>query len=429
MSEEMTAAVQAVQVTSQIGFQTFSILVKSASALSRNAIKLFTWIYHSKPAGGVSVRRLLAIKGDDLQVFRFREKNLAEVEKQLKDHGVLYTVLEDLNLKDGFREVMFSSSSASRVNEIAKNLEQANIIGFDDYVNNADPKDMKNVMRKADRDMSEKISEMKQKTGKTPGNFQMPPDRETGITIDLSRLKEGVFNEEIGRMEWKMELTPSQKDEDKKLYALVDVDEVWRHEKDASFIPAPEKKYKIMDHEGSVIETMPGEELLSVYFPRIRWGNTKPVPAETNGGKTIDFTSIAYQAEFISYAEQSGMYKVGFPKELIVAEQANSYTMLLPPQSPSEPVYCATFLKKNSLPVDGGNKVYTLLSEKKNYILTDTDGEPLIALRGNELAKKYFDDLTGEVKRTGIMEKVPEASKEIAETAGKTIEKVISSNP
>jgi hypothetical protein len=429
MSEELSAAVQAVQVTSQIGFEAFTILVKSGVGLTKTMIKLISWMYHRKTSGETGIRRLLAIKGDDLQVFRFREADMPKVREQLEAHGILYTVLEDLNRKDGYREVMFASSSVSRIKEIAENMKQSSVIGFDDYVNNADPKDLREVMKKVDREMSEQISERRKtkgeavpekEAGSASVNFHEPPEREAGFDITPERMSKFQADPETGSLSWRMDLTPDVMEQEKKEFLIAPADDIWKQDGFFEFMPHDTGNYRVVRSDGTAISEMSGAALVSKYFMSC-FDKKEVLPARDENGKVIDFTGFLDRQEFSYMAQQPGMKKVSFLESDIVAEQGNSFTLRLPPKKTGDTAYYATFLKKGTMAAEGG-KVYTLLDSKGNYLITDVKGEPVTALRGMDIRKEYFDEMTGMLKRT---QEIGSVTKDAAKVIGADVVKEI----
>lgn len=59
-----------------------------------------------KLEGKTSVKKLLK-SGGDLQVFKFRTEDLHAVKKLADKYGILYSILPDLNKKDGMSEMLF----------------------------------------------------------------------------------------------------------------------------------------------------------------------------------------------------------------------------------------------------------------------------------------------------------------------------------
>lgn len=98
-----------------------------------------------KLSGKTSVKKLLKM-GGDLQVFRFETKDLKKVKNMAKKYGILYSVLPDLNEKDGMSEILFHSQAAPRIQSIMKKIENSNIGTLEEYYENAEPDKLEQVV-------------------------------------------------------------------------------------------------------------------------------------------------------------------------------------------------------------------------------------------------------------------------------------------
>lgn len=90
-----------------------------------------------KLAGKTSVKKLLKF-GGDLQVFKFQSEDLQKVKKMADKYGLLYSVLPDLNKKDGMSEILFHSQAVPRIKAIMEQIQDSRIESMDDYFSNAD---------------------------------------------------------------------------------------------------------------------------------------------------------------------------------------------------------------------------------------------------------------------------------------------------
>lgn len=91
-----------------------------------------------KLSGKTSVQKLLKM-GGDLQVFRFETKDLERVKALANKYGILYSILPDLNEKDGMSEILFHSQAAPRIQSMMAKIEHSNIGTLDEYYENAEP--------------------------------------------------------------------------------------------------------------------------------------------------------------------------------------------------------------------------------------------------------------------------------------------------
>ena len=85
-------------------------------------------------------------KGGDLQVFQFKTEDMKKVEKMAKKYGILYSVLPDINRKDGMSEIIFHTEAVPRVNMMIQKLKYGKVAAFDDYLKNGDEKSLGKLM-------------------------------------------------------------------------------------------------------------------------------------------------------------------------------------------------------------------------------------------------------------------------------------------
>lgn len=125
----------------RVSFEGAEIILKMGNS-SWNMVKEICAVLKSifdqeKLSGKTSVQKLLKM-GGDLQVFRFETKDMARVKELANKYGVLYSVLPDLNEKDGMSEILFHGQAAPRIESIMKKIENSNIGTLEDYYNNAE---------------------------------------------------------------------------------------------------------------------------------------------------------------------------------------------------------------------------------------------------------------------------------------------------
>ena len=145
MAEEIQEAVQIIRVA----YDGVEIAMKVGSggiSAMQKAIEVLKGLLdYEKTLGKTSMRKLL-MKGGDLQVLQFETKDMKKVEKMAKKYGILYSVLPDINRKDGLSEVIFHSEAVPRVNMMIQKLKFGRIATFDDYLKNGDEKDLGKLM-------------------------------------------------------------------------------------------------------------------------------------------------------------------------------------------------------------------------------------------------------------------------------------------
>lgn len=101
-----------------------------------------------KLEGKTSVRQLLK-SGGDLQVFKFRTEDLHAVKKMADKYGILYSILPDLNKKDGMSEILFHSQAVPRIQAIMEQIQGTRIESMNDYFSNAEPKELDTLTQEA----------------------------------------------------------------------------------------------------------------------------------------------------------------------------------------------------------------------------------------------------------------------------------------
>ena len=145
MAEEIQEAVQIIRV----GYDGIEIAMKLGGAsieqIKKFAGFLFAVMDHEKAMGKTDMRKLL-VKGGDLQVLKFAAGEQRQVEKLAKKYGILYSVLPDINKKDGMCEIIFHTEAVPRVNMMLQKLKSGRLGTFDDYLNNGDKKEMDKVL-------------------------------------------------------------------------------------------------------------------------------------------------------------------------------------------------------------------------------------------------------------------------------------------
>lgn len=114
MAEEIQEAVQIIRV----GYDGIEIAMKVCGGTIGGMKKALDFLIavmdHEKTLGKTDMRRLL-MKGGDLQVFQFPTEDTKKVEKMAKKYGLLYSVLPDINKKDGMSEIIFHTEAVPRV--------------------------------------------------------------------------------------------------------------------------------------------------------------------------------------------------------------------------------------------------------------------------------------------------------------------------
>ena len=128
----------------RIEFEGMQIALKVGSAsiktMQKAAKFLLNLLKHEKSKGKTGLKKLL-MRGGDLQVFQFEEKDIKQVEKLCKKYGILYSLVPDLDKENGLREILFHAEATPRVNLMLGKLKdpgRACIKSIDSYLDGMD---------------------------------------------------------------------------------------------------------------------------------------------------------------------------------------------------------------------------------------------------------------------------------------------------
>ncbi len=145
MAEEIQEAVQIIRVA----YEGIEIAMKvgngGISAMQKAIDVLKGMLDYEKSLGKTSMKKLL-MKGGDLQVYQFNTEDMRKVEKTAKKYGILYSVLPDINKKEGLSEIIFHSEATPRVKMMSQKVSFGRITSFDDYLKNGNENDLNNLM-------------------------------------------------------------------------------------------------------------------------------------------------------------------------------------------------------------------------------------------------------------------------------------------
>lgn len=139
MAEEIQEAVQIIRVA----YDGIDIAMKigsgGLSAMQEAVEFLKGMLDYEKSIGKTNMKKLL-LKGGDLQVFQFKTADMRKVERLAKKYGLLYSVLPDINKKDGMSEIIFHAEAVPRVNMMIQKLKSGKLGTIDDYLKGGDEK-------------------------------------------------------------------------------------------------------------------------------------------------------------------------------------------------------------------------------------------------------------------------------------------------
>ncbi len=223
-----------------------------------------------KLEGKTSVKQLLK-SGGDLQVFKFRTEDLHAVKKMADKYGILYSILPDLNKKDGMSEILFHSQAVPRIQSIMERIQGAGIESMNDYISNAEPKELETLTQEA-----------KKKYGRRDKEYQRTPGivsdvlTENGISAEkmeeIRNFQKGyIKNPNVNGITIAKKMVVSETEQEIKTRIPYKRDEyIWLPKSEITWINndktiyaglEKEKEYQIVDGADRPVRQISGQEL------------------------------------------------------------------------------------------------------------------------------------------------------------------------
>ena len=354
MAEEIQEAVQIIRV----GYDGIEIAMKLGGAsieqIKKFAGFLFAVMDHEKAMGKTDMRKLL-VKGGDLQVLKFAAGEQRQVEKLAKKYGILYSVLPDINKKDGMCEIIFHTEAVPRVNMMLQKLKSGRLGTFDDYLNNGDKKEMDKVLSF--------LKKQKQKSGR----FHTEEDARAGEHLLGLVEKAGMY-------------ASSKKD-----------------------ISAEEIRKKFNISYGQAEEAVGKLEEIGV------------LSSADNGQHKVLMDQEAFIKRIRRYQELAGRIKAAAAKEnnfvditlskkLATEENSHAVKVRLPGTWGENARYL-WIPKEQAAEIHDGKTLLAFLDCNKEYNLYSADNKPAGTMKGSILYKKHFDRVAEEVRKNYEKEK------------------------
>lgn len=340
MAEEIQEAVQIIRVA----YDGIEIAMKvgsgGLSAMQKAIDFLKGMLDFEKSLGKTSMRKLL-MKGGDLQVLQFETKDMKQVEKMAKKYGILYSVLPDINRKDGLSEVIFHTEAVPRVNMMIQKLSFGRIATFDDYLKNGDEKQLGKLM---DFLKNQKM-----------GNEKI----HTEEGAKASAAMEGLI-ENVG------------------LFAM---------EKQSISVDAVKENFSI-DHTQAenVIKQL---ETIGVLGGKNEAGEHRVImDKEAFLNRVRGYQTLAERMRAVSASKNMNLSDVTISKKLIVAENDHAVKTRVP-GTWGENVRYVWLNKDNIMDIHNGKTLLTFLDSSKNYKLYDEENRVVETKRGEELYTHY----------------------------------------
>lgn len=370
MAEEIQEAVQIIRVA----YDGIEIAMKVGSA-GINAMQMAAeflkgMLDYEKSLGRTSMRKLL-LKGGDLQVLQFKTSDMPKVEKMAKKYGILYSVLPDVNKKDGLSEIIFHSEAVPRVNMMIQKLGFGNIASFDDYLKNGDEKSLGKLMEFL--------------RGQKKGNDRV--HTEDGARVN--DIMDGLI-EKVG------------------LFAM---------EKQSISVDAVKENFSINnDQAESIIKQL---ETIGVLDKRDADGNYKVVmDKDAFLNRVRGYQDLAERMRAVAASKNMNLSDVTISKTLIVQENDRAVKTRIPGTWGDKAQYIWVN-KENIMEIHNGKTMLTFLDKNKDYKIYDADNRVVKTMKGEELYRGHYDKVA-----SGVRERYEKtAEKQVSHTTTKTTTK------
>lgn len=349
MSEEIQQAVQIIRV----GYDGIEIAMKIGSGAIEQTKKaidfLIALLDHEKTMGKTDMRKLL-MKGGDLQVLQFPTGEMKQVEKLAKKYGILYSVLPDINQKDGMSEIIFHTEAVPRVNMMIQKLKSGRIATFDDYLKNGDEKELDKV-----------VSFLK---GQKKGNDNL----HTAEAAKANEMMDGLI-EKVG------------------MYAM---------EKSNISVEDVKEKFSIDSKQAeNVIGSL---EKIGVLEKGENGQHKVVMDKEAFLNRIHGYKELMERMQTISAAQSKNLVDITITKKLIVEENDHAVKTRIPGTWGDNAKYL-WIDKQKIMEIHSGKTMLTFLDVDKDYKLYSADNKVVGTMRGNDLYDGHYDRVAAEVRK------------------------------
>ena len=356
MAEEIQEAVQIIRV----GYEGIEIAMKVCGGTIEGMKKAVDFLIavmdHEKTMGKTDMRRLL-MKGGDLQVFQFPTEDMRKVEKLAKKYGLLYSVLPDINKKDGMSEIIFHTEAVPRVNMMIQKLKSGRIATFDDYLKNGDEKEMDKV-----------LSFLK---GQKKGNENLHTEEAARAGEALDGLIEKVGN-------YAMEKKSISVEEVKENFSL-------ENEQAEKVVGQLERIGVLSKEEGGQHRVIMDKDM---FLSRMK-----------------GYRELAQRMQAVAAAQNPDLTDITITKKLITEENDHAIKTRIPGTWGENAQY-VWINKDKAMEIHDGKTILTFLDRNKEYKIYSADNRVVGTMKGKDLYEGHYDRVSAEVrKRYADMEK------------------------
>ncbi len=349
MAEEIQEAVQIIRV----GYDGIEIAMKVCGGTIEGMKKAIDFLIavmdHEKTMGKTDMRRLL-MKGGDLQVFQFPTEDTKKVQKMAKKYGLLYSVLPDINKKDGMSEIIFHTEAVPRVNMMIQKLKSGRIATFDDYLKNGDEKEMDKVLSF--------LKEQKK------GNDSLH-------TVEAARAGEALDGliEKVGS--YAMEKRSISVEEVKENFSL-------ENEQAEKVVGQLERIGVLSKAEGGQHKVLMDKE---VFLSRMK-----------------GYRELAQRMQAVAAAQNPDLTDITITKKLITEENDHAIKTRIPGTWGENAQY-VWINKDKAMEIHDGKTILTFLDRNKEYKIYSADNRVVGTMKGKDLYEGHYDRVSAEVRK------------------------------
>lgn len=282
----------------RLEFEGMELAMKVGSASLKTMQKVAKFLYGlltmEKTKGKTTLKEMV-MKGGDMHVFQFEEKDLKKVKKLCKKFGILYTMVPKTDKDATTREILFHSEAVPRVNLMLKKLNNPNnvlIKSMENFVEGMSEEQMK-VYEDAINEHQKKQEQDTQNKDKTTGeNLTRTSEKKTDISEErkeeLDKVKNRIhqvnqlsndqvndifiprrmiLSEDDTQIRVRMPDTPS----DEPRFIGIDKKTLTPGDEKAGYLSYLDKNahYEIFDRQGQRLGTVRGDELYKDHFSRL----------------------------------------------------------------------------------------------------------------------------------------------------------------
>lgn len=381
VSEVAQVGVQVVRVAfdgAELAFKIGKDITKESIEMIKKMLKLLAFL-HTKSIVNTNKRHAILgagktnIKymepGANFLNIKLDERDRKIAEKLLKQYGVLYTKLPDLNRNDGMCEYLYNAKDVSKVNMVIDRLNEINMP-------TSKSKSRQNKMTHA-----EAINQSLEEYLKNTSMEELDKALKQDDPLAFQKMQE-KFGDDLTKADQEFERLHEEKAEKKFVEENKVTDKNFMQEESEKKQKSTQKNYSGYDVKGhqDINESTNGYSLAQL--------------EQTYGKKFVFKEDLRRKIRFDDMNKNSAEFlKISLNKELVVEEKENSMKFILPKSKQEKYVW----LSKDDLYLgDGGKTFFAYVAKKKLYAIGSISGKEKEKLNGNELYDRYLDPVNRE---------------------------------